>query len=109
MPLPVEFTFYPLNAQVVELDGIVDNLTLAFLNGLPNVVCSLQNSKGKLDPVFQTIACAYVVGSNGVYRGNVPGTFNAPLGSGYRLIIDGTNGAAPFHLEVPSVVKTRVS
>lgn len=109
MPLPVEFTFTQLNTQLVELDGVVDSVSGAYLNNLNTLVCKLVNSKNQVDPNFQNIALNYIANSNGVYRGVVPGAFNAPVGSGYRLIIDGSNGTTLIHLEVPSVVVVRKS
>lgn len=112
MPLPQEFIFFNLNTQDLELDGLIDAVASTpqnpvYINGLNSLVAKLVNRAGQVDPVFQGIPLAYVPNSNGVYRGTIPGNFNAVLGAGYKCVIDGNNGGAIIHIEVPSQVQIR--
>jgi len=97
---------YPQNTQVIEIDGLQDQLTGDFLN-IATVQATLVDQRGNPDPVLNDIAMTYVPGSNGNYQGVVPFAFNAPLGSGYRLQIQADQSGVQAFWSIPAQVVLR--
>lgn len=109
MAFPTKITFFQLNDQYLELDGLADGITGAFVNGA-TVTASLYDPTGAAVSTFTGIPLNYVAASSGVYRGQVPNTFDPlALGGGYVLKIDAVNGAVKAHIEVSTIVAIRKS
>ena len=104
--VPSIIYLYPLNTQVIEVDGLVDEISGNFLNGA-SVSATLFDDHGNPDPVLNNIPMIYVAASNGNYQGVVPDTFNAALGSGYTLQITADSGGAQALWSIPAQVKLR--
>jgi hypothetical protein len=107
MPIiPTIVYLYPQNTQVIELDGLQDSVTLDFSNAAA-VSGTLYDQYGNPDAVLQNVPMTFVPASNGNYRGIVSDTFDAALGSGYRLEIQATSDGSEAVWSIPAQVKLR--
>lgn len=104
--VPTIVYFYPNNTQVVEIDGLQDQLTGAFLDAA-TVTATLVDQNGNPDSVFQNIAMNFVPASNGNYTGVVPFAFNAAVGSGYTLQIKALQAGVQAFWSIPAQVRLR--
>lgn len=113
MPVPAKITFYQLNDQYLELDGLSQNqitssgVTVTPVNSA-TVTATLYDSTNTVVANFNAIPLSYVSGSSGTYVGQVPNSFDpALLGSGYTLFIDAVFNSLKLHLEVKAAVVVR--
>lgn len=104
--VPSIIYLYPLNTQVVEIDGLTDVVTGDYLNDA-TVTATLFDDNDQPDPVLQNIGMSYVAASNGNYQGVVPDTFNAALGSGYTMVITADQAGVQAQWSIPTQVKLR--
>jgi hypothetical protein len=104
--LPTIVTLYPLNTQIIEVDGVTDATSGDYLNDATGSA-TLLDYRGRPDPIINNLAMPYVTGSNGNYKGVVPDTFDAAVGSGYTLQIQITQGPVQVLWSLPTVVKLR--
>ena len=106
--IPSVVYFTPQNTQVIELDGLQDSESLAFVNDAA-VSGTLIDDRGNPDPVFNNIPMLYQNATNGNYVGTVPDTFNALLGSGYRFVIQATAAGVEALWTIPAGVRYRTN
>ena len=105
---PTVVYLFPLNSQLIQVQGLQDVLTGNFLNAA-TVTATLINFRGIADSVLNNIPMTYVSASNGNYEGVAPDTFNAPVGSGYILQIQATQGSVQGLWSIPAQVKPRAT
>jgi hypothetical protein len=104
--IPTVVYLFPLNTQLLQVQGLQDFLSGDYLNSA-TVLATLLDYRGNPDSVLQNIPMNYVAGSNGNYTGIVPDTFNAPLGSGYILQITADQAGVQGQWSIPAQVKPR--
>ncbi len=98
---------YPKNDQILELNGLQDSETLAYLNAA-TITGTLKNSAGEEVTGLIDVAFSYVTDSDGDYQAQVEGTtFDPTVGGGYILYVDGTQSGKDFHIEIPVTIKVR--
>jgi hypothetical protein len=102
----VKKILFKSNDQVIEVFGLKNVLTGAFLNAA-TVTATLKNRSGQNVAGLTDLPLNYVAGSNGDYRGQVEETFNPPQRDGYTLIIDAAEGGLVGHWEFPARVEAR--
>lgn len=107
MPVPSKVIFTQGNTQDIKLIGLQDKDTLLFLNAAV-ASGSLVDQLGNPTEIYG-VPLIYQPGSLGVYVGTFTTDFAMPVGSGYTLLIDATQGGAKFHLELPAEVQIRSS
>lgn len=109
MAIPSVLYLYPGNDQYIELDGLCDATDVTnYINGATGTATLYDNTGAQVSGA-SSLAFSYAPSSNGVYRVTVPGTFSAPVGTGYTLKIDISYSSAVLHLEIPVQVKVRSS
>lgn len=108
MAIPTKLQLFPGNDQIVELDGLQNQTTLAFINNA-TVTATLYDVFHTAVTNATNIAFVYLLASNGVYRGQIPAAFAAPYGAGYVLKIDASDGTNALHLEIPTEVIPRTT
>jgi hypothetical protein len=107
MAIPTKFTFYQLNDQFLEIDGLADGITGAFINTAV-VTATLKDVDGVSVTGFTNITLSFVALSSGKYRGQIQDTFNPTAQGGYTLVIDVVDGGVDKgHWEIPAEVKVR--
>lgn len=111
MPLPATLptqVLYAQNTQVVVVQGLQDFLTGNFLNAAI-LTLTLLDQNGVQVPGCINVGFAYVAASNGNYQAVFGDeSFNPPVGSGYKLVIDGNDGSGNIvHLERTAQVQAR--
>jgi hypothetical protein len=104
--IPTVVYLFPKNTQLVQIAGLQDQVSGAYLNGA-TVTATLINFQGNPDPIFQNIPMNYVAATNGNYEGIVPDTFDAPLGSGYVLQIQADESGVQALWSIPAKVAPR--
>ena len=106
---PTKLIFYQENTQAIELFGLQDALTLAYLNAA-TLTATLVDDDGNQVPECIAVPLTYQPGTNGNYVG-VFGDLNflPPLGTGYTLIIEGNQQTSYIHLELLVEVQARQS
>jgi hypothetical protein len=111
MATPNIIYLYPDNTQVIEIEGLQDSVSGDFLDAAA-VAATLFDDHGNADPVLNNIDMVYQAGTNGVYIGIVPATFQIALPvpqSGYSLQITATQGSAQAQWTIPVHVRARTS
>lgn len=105
---------HPLNAQTVYLWGLVTIIQGSDPPQTTPVAAAMLEGTlvdGEGNDVAGFIDVPFLpIGSppNGDYAGQITGqSFDPPLGPGYILVIDGTNGPDEFHAEIPVEVEPR--
>jgi hypothetical protein len=104
MAVPKVLILYKDNDQIVQLTGLRNAKTLAYLN-TATVTLSLKDSKGAT--VFADTPLDYEAGSNGNYSATIQESFDPTAGNRYLSIIDAVQGGATLHLEVWTKVAVR--
>jgi hypothetical protein len=112
----LSYTLTQLTNQYFEIDGLIDgktkdSATPTYINNATGTF-QLKDPSGVLviiGPAGATSAAfAYVATSNGNYQALVTSVFDAPVGPGYRAIIDLTAaGGFIGHWEPPVSVRVR--
>jgi hypothetical protein len=98
---------YPKNDQILELIGLQDSETLAYLNAA-TITGTLKDSVGVEVTGLIDLAFSYVAESDGDYQAQIEGTtFNPTVGGGYILYVDGAQSGKDFHIEIPVTIKVR--
>lgn len=100
--------FYQDNTQQVRIQGLQDVVTGAYMN-VATVTATLLDQNGAQVPGCIGVTLAYEASSNGYYSGLVGPILAPAIGGGYVLVIEGDQGQAHLHLEVPASVETRTS
>lgn len=111
MTLPRLITFYPLNTQVIRVQGLSDITNGNFLN-VATVTATLYDQRGNADPILNGIVLNYDIGSSGNYLGSVPDTFNpaAYVGkeiNGWQLVVTAIQAGVQAVFTIPAVVGPR--
>ena len=106
--IPAVVYLFPLNNNWIQVAGLENVLDGSFLNAA-TVMATLINYRGIADPVLNNIPMTYIPASNGNYEGVAPDTFNAPVGSGYILQIQATQGSVQGLWSIPAQVKQRAA
>lgn len=106
MAVPDSITLYKVNDQVVEVTGLKNNVTGAFLNAA-TVTATLKDKNGNAVTGLSSLTLAFLAGTNGNYRGQVEQTFDPAPGRGYVLHIDSDEGGVVGHWEIPVIVEVR--
>ena len=109
--LPRIIYLYPLNTQVITVEGLQDVVTLLYLNNA-QVTVTLLDQRGNPDLVLQDIPLGYVPGSNGNYQGTVPDTFNPPAFtgkplSGYTLQVTAVQAGVEALYSISAIIQLR--
>ena len=104
--IPSIIYLFPLNTQIIEIDGLKDVVSGTFLDSA-TATATLYNNQGQADSILNNITMNYIAASNGQYQGTVPDTFNAPLGSGYTLVITAVQAGVQAQWTIPVQVKAR--
>lgn len=96
---------YQGNTQVLVVNGLEDDITGDFLNNF-TVNGTIINDQG--NPVAIGIVFTYVAGSNGNYQAIWgDNNFYPPVGTGYTLLLDGTDNSSFIHVELIVEVQPR--
>lgn len=106
---PPRFILYVKNTQVIQITGLQDFLTQGFIDDA-TITGTLFDQNNTPVPECVDLAFDYVAASNGNYQvifGDED--FNPPIGTGYTLVIDGSEAAGDLHLELQVEVKVRKS
>ena len=98
--------FYKKNDQIVQVVGLKNKKTGAYLNAA-TVAVSMKDKDGAT--VLNSATLDYEAASNGVYSAIVQETFDAPAGKGYTLYVDAAQSGANLHIEAFVEVKIRRS
>ncbi len=101
-----KLVLYKSNDQEVEVIGLKNNITGAWLNAAV-VTATLKDPAGANVTGLTALPLAYVALSNGDYRGHVEETFNPTAKDGYTLHIDASEGGVVLHLEIPTRIEIR--
>jgi len=101
-------TLYKVNDQVIEVLGLKNNVSGAFLNAA-TVTATLKDAAGQNVTGLTNLTLAYVAASSGDYRGQVEQTFDPAVGGSYTLHIDGSEAGLVLHLEIATTVSVRRS
>jgi hypothetical protein len=99
-------TFYRMNDQYVEITGLKDTITDAFVN-TATVTATLYNRNGVAMENFTDISLDYLAASNGNYRGFISEAFNAAVGSDYTLVLEVVSGSNNLRAEYDAEVTVR--
>jgi len=105
--IPSKLILTQKNDQIIEIDGLQDALTLAYVNNAV-ATATLKDSTGASVTGLTGVTLSYVSGSNGKYRGQVEETFSPALGN-YVLHVDANSGGVVLHIEIKTSVKVRKS
>lgn len=102
--------YYYLNDNTIELDGLINNITEAYINDATVTVTLIDSNSGD-EIVGETwpLAMGYVSASNGKYRANLASTLTVTVGQKLKAKINvdaGANGTA--YWEFPVIVKQRI-
>jgi hypothetical protein len=104
---PAVIYLYPLNTQVIQINGLQDVVTGLYLDAASGTA-TLFDPQGNADPVLNGIVMTYLSGSNGNYNGTVPATFNpVKISGGYSLVVTIAQGGVQAQFTIPVVVKPR--
>lgn len=103
--VPAKLIFYQKNTQVFEIDGLKDQ-TGAYLDSA-TVSATLVDQNGNEVAGFVNITMTYLTASQGIYQGTIASTFDPPVGGGYIVRLDATQGAAVGHWEIRVAVDAR--
>lgn len=107
MAVPPKLIVYDSNDQYVEVDGLTDAITGAFVNNA-TMTSTLLDPLNQPVAGFTSIPMPYVPASNGVYRGFVTSVFDPSPSAGYTLLVDAvTPGGTKMHLEILTLVQPR--
>ena len=104
MPVPVLIELFKSNDQTIELAGLKNGLSNGFINSA-TCTATLKDRDGNSVSGVTNLSLAYVASSDGIYRGNIPDTFDPPTGNDYTLLVDSDDSGNKLHIEI----KTRVS
>lgn len=107
---PPKQTLYAQNTQVVQVTGVQDALTGSFIDTMV-MTLTLFDQNGNPINECDGVAFTYVPASNGNYQAIFGDeAFDPPVGSGYKLVIDGNDGSGNIlHLELTAQVVARQS
>lgn len=114
MAVPIKMVFTRKNDQFIEIDGLQDPTTGAFVNNA-TVTATLVDQYGNAVPGCTNVTLNYLATTNGNYRGLVEQTFNPIIGAGYTLQVtatapgQGVDNTVDLFLEIPAVVTPRVN
>jgi hypothetical protein len=97
--VPTRLILFKANDQVIEVKGLKNNVSGAFLNAA-TVTATLKDPAGANVTGLTAIPLAYVAASSGDYRGQVEETFNPAQKDGYTLHIDASEGGLVLHVEI---------
>lgn len=101
--------FYQGNTQDIKAYGIQDVDTGLFWNAA-SILASLVDDQGNPIAECTNVVLLYQSGTNGNYVGTFgDANFQPGIGTGYSLIIDGDQGSAHIHLEIPVEIRLRQS
>jgi hypothetical protein len=113
MPLeatPSKMYVYPGNTQMITVEGLQDLSqlpALVFLNAA-SLTATLVDDDGNQIQGCIGIPLTYVLGSNGNYIGTFgDNTFQPGIGTGYTLIVEGSQSGGWIHEELIVEVKPR--
>jgi len=101
-----KLVLYNSNDQVVEVIGLKNNISGAYLNAAV-VTATLKDPAGANVTGLTALPLTYVPASSGDYRGQVEETFNPTMRDGYTLHIDASEGGVVLHMEIPTRVEIR--
>jgi hypothetical protein len=104
--VPIDVLFKK-NDQFVEVNGLRNNLTGAYLNAA-TVTATLRDLAGVAVAGLDGVALAYVAGSDGDYRGQVEETFDPPPGR-YRIEFTAVEGALVARWDDDVIVRVRTT
>lgn len=103
--VPKRIVLYQDNTQKINVYGLQDD-TGAYLNDATMTATLLDPNRNEV-PGCIDVSMVYVTASNGDYSGQVDATFSPSVGTEYVLVIDGDQGGAHLHVELPTDVKVR--
>lgn len=104
---PSKIVINPGNTQVLRIFGLQDSISGNFLNAAV-IEGSLQDDQGNVIPGCDQISFTYVPASNGDYDAVFgDATFMPGIGTGYTLIIDGSQNNNFIHLELLVEIQPR--
>lgn len=104
--LPTVLYLFPKNTQIVTITELQDQVTGQFLTNA-NVVATLYDRRGVRDSIFNNITMAFVLGSDATYQGQVPATFDARLGGGYKVVLIAEQGGVQAEFTISAIVQLR--
>lgn len=107
MPARAKVQFTQDNTQDIKLFNLQDIVTGQYWDAA-TASATLYDENGNATEV-SSVTLNYVTASAGNYVGTVTTTFAMPVGGGYTLKIDATQGGNKFHLELPAEVIQRTS
>lgn len=108
MPVPRHVDLFKANDQTIEISGLKDGLNNGFIN---TATCTaiLKDRDGNSVSGITNLSLVYIANSDGVYRGNIPDTFDPPVGNSYTLLIDSDDSGNKLHIEINTRVSVRRS
>jgi hypothetical protein len=112
MGIPVLFTFYLANDQILQWGPLVTGITAnlpspTYVNDAAGTI-TLYDPTGNAVDGFDSISLDYVAASNGIYRAQITG-FDADPGQGYLLFVElsaPTAGNASWRLPAAVALRT---
>jgi hypothetical protein len=100
---------YQGNTQAMSVFGLQDAISSTYLNSA-TLTATLVDQNGIQISECIDVPLNYVAGSNGNYEGSFgDANFVPPVGTGYTLIIDGSQNGSTIHLELLVEIKVRNS
>ena len=104
-----KLTFYQSNTQDIKIFGVIDNDTGLYWNSA-SIAATMLDLDGNPIPECTAVVLTYQTATNGDYVGTFgDNNFTPAIGTGYTLVIDGDQGPAHLHLEIPVEIKARQS
>jgi hypothetical protein len=110
--MPLQFTpqkqiIYPGNTNLINVTDLYDSNTGQFLNAA-TLSATLYDDQGNVVAGCDGVVLTYVPGSNGQYKGTFgDNTFNPPPGTGYLLVISGSEAGGYVEIQITIEVKPR--
>lgn len=94
--------------QSTTIEGLQDDIGGGFLNTWTNIVMTLVDDDGNPQTGCIQIPMTYIGSSNGNYRAIYgDNNFYPQVGTGYKILIDGSQSGAFLHLELIAEVIAR--
>lgn len=102
---------YAENDQIIELPGLRSGLDQTIFLTAATVIATMYNSKDIAVSGFTNITLNYISGAPipGTYRGQITSSCNPPIGGGYWIVVEATQGGDKFHIELDTLVAVRTS
>lgn len=106
MPRNLSLTLFPGNTQILQLDGLYDEVADAFPTGA-TLSATLTDANDDAVEGLDGLELTYVAGTPSSYSGTINGASFNPAPGAYTLTVSGTNGSSVIELQIPVTVEAR--